>query len=86
MEVVFPSRPPAGLGDDVIHFHPIVLREEQTAFEALALLSLQESCDSGRDLWMVPEAGTPIPPLAIIGTTHPVNLHVPPDHRLPVAI
>ena len=86
MEVVFPSSPPAGLGDEVIPFHPIIPREEQTALGALALLSLQESCDAGRDLWMVPEAGTPIHPIALIGTTHAVTLHVSPDPRLSVSI
>jgi hypothetical protein len=86
LEVVFPRSPPAGLGGDVIHFHPIVLPEEQTALGALAVLALQESCDSRRDLRMVPKASTPIHPIAIIGTTHTVNLHVPPDHPLPVSI
>ncbi len=46
LEVVFPISPATALGDDVIDFHPIALREEQSARSALAVLSLQESGDS----------------------------------------
>src|SRR5262245_58751880 len=48
--------PPTTSGTDVINFHPIALRKEQSALRAFALLSLQESCDARRDLRMVPEA------------------------------
>ena len=50
LEVVVPIGPAVTLGDDVIHFHPIARRQEQTAFWPLAVLPLQESSDSRRDL------------------------------------
>jgi hypothetical protein len=46
LEVVVPISPAAALGDDVIHFHPIALREEQATLWAFPVLSLQESGDS----------------------------------------
>jgi hypothetical protein len=54
LEVVSSMRSSATSGDDVIDFHPITLRKEQSARSALPLLSLQESCDSGRDFRMLP--------------------------------
>ena len=70
LEVVSPISSPAALGGDMIHSHPILLRKEQSTLRTLALLSLQESRDSGRDFGMLPEAGTPIHPIAIIGAAH----------------
>ena len=86
LEVGFPIGPAAALGDDVIHFHPIALREEQAALWTLSVLSLEESGNSGRDLRMLPQAGTPIHPIPIIRGTHTVNLHVSLNRRLPVAV
>jgi hypothetical protein len=86
LEVVVSISPATALGDDVIDFHPITLREEQSTRSALAVLSLQESCDSGRDLRMVPKTGTPIHPIAIIGATYAVDLHMPTNRRLPVTV
>jgi hypothetical protein len=86
LEVVSPIGPTMALGDDVIDFHPITLREEQSTRRALALLPLQELRNSGRDFWMLPETGTPIYPIAIIGAAHAVDLHVPTNRRLPMAV
>jgi hypothetical protein len=86
LAVVVPIAPAAAVGDDVIHFHPIARREEQAALRTLAMLSLQESSDSGRDLRMVSEASTPIYPIASIGTAPTVALHVTPDWRVSVSI
>jgi hypothetical protein len=86
LEIVVYISPATALRDDVIDFHPITLREEQSARSALAVLSLQESCDSGRDLRMVPKTGTPIHPITVIGTTHAVDLHVATNRRLPVTV
>jgi hypothetical protein len=79
-------RPTGTSGEDVIDFHPIAFREEQAARRTLSVLSLQKSCDSGRDLWMVSKARTPVYPIAIIGTPPPLDLHVTPDRRLAVSI
>jgi len=46
LEVRYSIRSPAGLGDEVIDFHPISIHEEQAAGRALPLLCLQESSDS----------------------------------------
>src|SRR5215472_15389845 len=86
LEVVVPIAPAAASGDDVVHFHPIARRKEQAALRTLAVLSLQESGGSGRDLRMVSEASTPIHPIAIIGTAPTVDLHVTPDRHLSVSI
>lgn len=86
LEVVVPTAPAAASGEDVIHFHPVARREEQAALRTLAVLSLQESGDSGRDLRVVSEASTPIYPIAIIGTAPTVDLHMTPDWRLSVSI
>lgn len=86
LEVVSPIYPPTPARDDVIDFHPIILRKEQSTLQALALLSLQESRDARRDLWVVAEARTPIHPIAIIGATHSRDFHVPTDCRLPVTV
>jgi hypothetical protein len=86
LEVVVPTAPAAASGEDVIHFHPVARREEQAALRTLAVLSLQESGDSGRDLRVVSEASTPIYPIAIIGTAPTVDLHMTPDRRLSVLI
>jgi hypothetical protein len=60
LEVVSPLRSPTASGADVIDFYPIALCKEQSALRALPLLSLQESGDARRDLWVVAEARTPI--------------------------
>src|ERR1043166_1181202 len=86
LEVVSPIRPSTTAGDDVIDFHPIALRKEQATLQALALLSLQESCDTGRDLRMLPKAGTPIHPIAIVGAAHAVDLYLPTNRRLPMTV
>jgi len=86
LEVVVPIGPAVSVGGDVIYFHPIARREEQAACRTFTALALQESCDSGRDLWMVSKACTPIHPIAIIGAPPPLDLHVTPDGRLPVSI
>jgi hypothetical protein len=86
LEVVVPTAPAAASGEDVIHFHPVARREEQAALRTLAVLSLQASGDSGRDLRVVSEASPPIDPIAIIGTAPTVDLHMTPDRRLSVSI
>ena len=53
LEVVSPIYPPTPARDDVIDFHPIVLRKEQSTLRTLSLLSLQQSRDSRRDLRML---------------------------------
>jgi len=84
--VVVPLAPAAALGDDVVHCYPIVRRKEQAALRTRAVLSLQESRDSGRALRMVSEARTPICPSASIGTAPTVDFHVTPDGRVSVSI
>jgi hypothetical protein len=86
LEIVASISPATASGDDVIDFHPLTLREEQSARSTLPVLSLQESCDSGRDLRMVSETGTPIHPIAIIGAADAVDLHMPMNRRLPVTV
>ena len=86
MEVVGHIWPPATSGENVIDFYPIAVRKEQSTGQAPALLSLQESRDPGRDLRMLPKAGTPIHPIAIVGAAHAVDLYLPTDRCLPVAV
>src|SRR5215510_10022440 len=86
LEVVSSISPTAALGDDMIDFHPILLRKEQSTLRALALLPLQESCDSGRDFRVLPKTGAPIDPIAIIGAAHPMDLHVPTNRGLPMSV
>jgi len=54
LEVVSPLRSSAAAGDEVIDFHPITVRKEQSARRALAVLSLQESRDARRDFRVLP--------------------------------
>src|SRR5262245_61584315 len=86
LEVVVPISPTVTLGEDVIQFHPIARCKEQAACRTFTLLSLQESCDSGRDLWMVSKARTPVYPIAIVGPPPPLDLHVTPNRCLAVSI
>ena len=86
LEVVSPIRPSTTAGDEVIDCHPSALRKEQATLQALALWSLQESCDPGRDVRMLPKAGTPIHPIAIVGAAHAVDLSMPTNRRLPMTV
>jgi len=86
LEVVGHIWPPATSREKVIDFHPIAVCKEQSTGQAPALLSLQEARESGRDLRMLPKAGTPIHPIAIVGAAHAVDLYLPTDRCLPVAV
>lgn len=77
LEVRHRIRSPAGLGDDVIDFHPISIHEEQAAGWALPLLCLQESSDSRRDFRMTSQAHTPIHPVPVIRAARALDLHIP---------
>jgi hypothetical protein len=85
LAVVVPPAPAAASGEEVIHFHSVARREEQAALRTLAVLSLQASGDSGRDLRVVSEASPPIDPIAIIGTAPTVDLPMTPDRRVAVS-
>ena len=86
LEVVVPISPATALGDDMIDFHPITLREEQATLWALSVLSFQESGDAWRDFRMLPETCTPIHPIPIIGTARAMDLHVQSNRRLSVSV
>jgi hypothetical protein len=86
VEVVSPLRSPRAAGADMIDFHPIAIRKEQSARRALPVLSLQESGDARRDFRVVSEACTPLPPVASIGAARAVDFHVPTSRRLPTTV
>ena len=54
LKVLAPICSPTSAMGDVIDFHPIALRKEQSTRYALTPLTLQESSDAGRDLRMLP--------------------------------
>ena len=81
LEVRHRIRSPAGVGKDVIDFHPLSIHEEQAAGWALPLLCLQESSDSRRDFRMASQAHTPIHPVPVLRAARALDLHMPSNRR-----